>query len=220
MKGASIYKGAFDNASGSAALLELARAFSQLTPSPRRSVMFLSVTGEERGLLGSDYFAHYPTVPIGSIIADINIDGLDPLLCATGDIVPIGAEQSSFGENVARVAAKNGWKLSPDPMPEQMIFVRGDQCSFVQQGVPAVWPGGGKDSLNPRKDCVELMNKWLITIYHSPQDDMNQAFDFPAAARFVQLLFLIGDDVAEQPSRPIWNAEDFFGTTYGHARAQ
>ena len=219
-KGDTIYNGALDNASGSAALLELARAFSQLTPPPRRSVMFLSTTGEERGLLGSDYFAHYPTVPIGSIVADINMDTLDELLCATRDVVAIGAEHSSLGDNVARVAAKTARKISPDPMPEQMAFVRGDQYSFVRQGVPALFPFGGKDSLDPRKDCIQIGEKWLVTVYHSPQDDMNQAFDFPAGARFVQLLFLIGDDVAEQPSRPSWNAGDFFGTTYGHAQAQ
>src|SRR5262249_16387391 len=157
--GDSIYNGAVDNASGTAALLTIARAFSSLSKPPARSVLFLVVTGEEEGLLGSDYFAHNPTVPISQIAANVNMDGL-PLLYDFRDIVPLGAEHSSIGNIVAEVAQHLGLEVSPDPIPEEVFFIRSDQYSFVRQGVPAVAITEGFKTRDPNINGTEVSFAW------------------------------------------------------------
>jgi hypothetical protein len=214
VKGDSIYNGAHDNASGVAINLETARLFASLPKAPRRSLVFVGVTGEEMGLLGSDYFASNPTVPKDKIVANFCLDMpffFHPLL----DIVPYGAEHSSLGHETELSAAFVGVQISPDPIPEQTVFMRSDHFSFVRQGIPAIYIKSGSQTGNPNLDGTKLNLDWRATIYHSPQDDINQPFDFNAAAKHVQLQFLIGYLAAQADSRPTWNKGNFFGTKFG-----
>ena len=193
---------------------EIARAFTSLPEAPRRSVLFLAVTGEELGLLGSDYFAQYPTVPSNSIIANVNIDVI-MLLHPFLDVVVYGAEHSSLGPIAERAASKLGVHVIPDPMPEEVLFVRSDQYSFVRQGVPSLATLGGSETGNPQTDGLAILKEWIQTIYHTPKDDLNQPFDFEAGAKQAQLCFLIGYEIAADEARPRWNEGDFFGDTFG-----
>ena len=212
--GDSIYNGAADDASGVAAMLVIAKAFKSLSHPPARSILFLAVTGEEKGLLGSDYFAHYPTVPIHSIVADINIDGAS-VFYTFKDIVPLGAPDSTLEPVVQRDAAALGLKVSPDPEPDQNYFVRADQYSFVRQGVPSVFITEGEEARDPNFNAKKFNDDWIATRYHSPSDDMNQPLDFDAAVEFMQVDFLVGYDIAQDPQRPSWKPGDFFGETFG-----
>ena len=218
VEGDAIYNGATDNASGTAMLLEMARAFASLRQRPRRSVLFLAVTAEEKGLLGSDYFVHYPTIPVEGLVANVNLDGalmLHPL----HDVVAFGAEHSSLAGVVEQAAHHLGLELSPDPMPEQVLFVRSDQYSFVRRGVPSVFVVEGLKTGDPKGDGRALLTEWMETRYHTPQDDLSQPLDFEAGATFARVNFLIGYLVANQTPRPQWNAGDFFGEKFGLAAA-
>ena len=212
--GDKIYNGALDNASGSATMLEIARAYSQMKPHPRRSILFVSVTGEEEGLLGSDYFAHYPTVGKGTLAADLNMDGA-PLLWPIEDVVARGSEHSTLIAAVKEAGAHMGIDVSPDPHPESVLFIRSDQYSFVRQGVPSVFLGWGEKSSDPRIKPEEIRRAFLTTRYHKPQDDMNQPFDFESGAKFARYVFLLGYVVAQETEKPTWNPRDFFGEHYG-----
>src|SRR5581483_12006260 len=170
--GDAIYNGAADDASGVTALLELAKAFSALPKAPARSMLFLAVTAEEKGLLGSDYYAHFPTVPIRSIVADLNMDGAS-VFYTFKDVVPLGAEHTTLDEVIARAAEQLGLKVSPDPKPEQVNFIRSDHYSFVRQGVPAVSISEGLEAKDPNVDGLKFVEDWIATRYHSPKDDMN-----------------------------------------------
>ena len=213
VKGDKIYNGALDNASGTACVLEIARAFSRMNPAPRRSILFVAVTGEEEGLLGSDYFAHYPTVPKTSIVANINIDE-DLMLWPLKDLIVYGAEHSSLGKVVNEAAKRLDLDISPDNQPEQVIFIRSDQYSFVKQGIPAIFPVAGVKS-DSKVNAQKIEATWETDVYHQPQDDMNQPFDFESGAKYARFNFLCGYLVAQNPARPTWNAGDFFGEHYG-----
>jgi hypothetical protein len=218
VKGDKIYNGALDNASGSAILIETARAFSQMRPRPRRSILFVAVTAEESGLLGSDYFAHYPTVPASSLVANVNMDE-DVMLWPLRDIVAFGAEHSSLGGVVERAAKRLNLSRSADPMPQEVVFIRSDQYSFVKQGIPAIYPIAGFKSNDPKIDPAAIFEKWEETRYHQPQDDMEQpGLDFDAAVHYAKFIFLCGYYVTQDPQRPRWNAGDFFGDLYGASR--
>lgn len=212
VKGDSIYNGAHDNASGVAINLEAARLFASLPKKPRRSILFVAVTGEEMGLLGSDYFASNPTVPKDKIVANLCLDMpffFHPLL----DIVPYGSEHSSMKGAVEAAAQFVGVQIAKDPIPEQAVFMRSDHFSFVRQGIPAIYIKSGSTTGDDR-DGTKLNLDWRATIYHTPQDDMNQPFDWTAAGRHVQLQFLIGYLTAQADARPVWNPNDFFGTRF------
>jgi len=214
INGDSIYNGAVDNASGTAALLVIAKAFRSLAHAPARSIMFLGATAEEKGLLGSDYFAHFPTVPIQSIVADINMDGVS-LFYTFNDIVAYGATDSTLDAVAQRSAARLGLKVSPDPEPDQNYFVRADQYSFVRQGVPSVLIGEGEEAKDPKFNAKKFYEEWIATRYHAPSDDMSQPLDLAAAVEFMQVDFLFGYDIAQDPRRPMWKPGDFFGETFG-----
>jgi len=209
----SINNGAHDNASGTAINLEAARLFASLPKAPRRSILFVAVTGEEMGLLGSDYFASNPTVPKGSMVANTTLDMpffFHPLL----DIVPYGAEHSTLEGPVKAAADYLGIQIAKDPIPEQVVFMRSDHFSFVRQGIPALFIKSGSTTGDSR-DGTKLNLDWRATIYHTPQDDMNQPFDWASAARHVQLQFLVSYLTAQADERPVWNQGDFFGTKFG-----
>jgi hypothetical protein len=209
VKGDSIYNGAADNASGTAALLEMARAYSNLPRAPRRSLLFLAVTGEEEGLLGSDYYAHNPTVPITQIVADINMDEVS-FLYDFKDIVPLGGEHSSLGPVAEDVARHMGLQVSPDPMPEEVYFIRSDQYSFILKGIPALYIGEGLQPVDPKRDGKRMQLDWESQRYHLPSDDMNQPLDFNATVKCTRVDLAVGYEIAQQTERPHWNAGDFF----------
>ena len=218
VRGDSIYNGALDNASGSAALLEIARAFTTLPERPRRSVLFLSVTAEEDGLLGSDYYAQHPTVPIERIVANVNIDGL-AILYPLRDIVMLGAEHSTLDSTVARVARRMGVAVSPDPFPQEVFFVRSDQYSFVRRGIPSLFPFMGLQS-DSGVYAPTRFKQWLATRYHTSQDDADQPMDLASGAKSAQLEFMVGLEIANAPERPAWKEGDFFERTFGRTRVE
>lgn len=214
INGDSIYNGAADDASGVAALLVLAEAFKSLPHPPARSILFLATTAEEKGLLGADYFAEFPTVPRKNLVADLNMDGAS-VFYAFDEIVALGGSSSTLGALVERDAPLLGLKMIPDPQPEQMGFVRNDEYSFVRRGVPAVSLGEGFHAKNPAVDGKKLSDEYVRLHYHAPSDDMSQQFDFDAAVEYMQINFLVGYDIAQAPQRPAWNMNDFFGKTFG-----
>jgi Zn-dependent M28 family amino/carboxypeptidase len=214
MNGDAIYNGAHDNASGVAIVLDVARAYAALPTRPRRSVLFLFVTAEERGLLGSDYFARNPTVAKDGIVADLTLDMpflFHPLL----DIVPYGAQHSTLAAPVTRAAQHLGIAIGTDPIPEQVLFIRSDHYSFVRQGVPSLFIKSGFQTGDAAKDGAAINAAYRRDVYHKPNDDMSQAFDFDAGAKHAQLNFLTGWLVAQETARPAWNPGDFFGGVFG-----
>ncbi len=217
VQGDSIYNGALDNASGTAALLEVARVFAAVSPAPRRSILFLIVTAEEHGLLGSDYFAEHPTVPLGNIVANLNLDGL-AILYPLHQLVPMGAEHSTLDAAVARAASQMKIGLAPDPFPEEVFFVRSDQYSFVRRGIPSLFLFMGLQS-DSGVDAPAIFREWGRTRYHTPQDDLGQPMDLSAGARHAQLNFLVGLEIANADERPAWKPGDFFGRMFGGGRA-
>jgi len=215
--GDAINNGALDNGSGIAAMLEVARAFAQTTPRPKRSILFLATTGEEKGLRGADYFANNPTVPLQSIVADINVDEI-LMFHPVRDILPIGAEHSTLGDDMAAVAKQMNLEISPDPQPEEVVFVRSDQYPFVKRGVPSIYMNAGYKAVDPKIDVVAEMAKWEETIYHSPKDDMSQPMDLTVGAQVAQADYLLGLRVANAAERPRWKKGDFFGDMFGQRR--
>jgi Zn-dependent M28 family amino/carboxypeptidase len=218
--GDGICHGAFDNASGVAGLLEVARAFAALPQPPRRSILFLFSTGEEKGLLGSDYFAQHPTVPAAGLVGVICIDGLAGILYPSRDIIALGMDDSGLARDVAWAARATGYDISPDPSPQSVGLVRSDQYSFIRRGVPSVVMVSGVASLDPAVDRRAAMRDWGITHYHTPRDSMSEPLDFAQAARGARLNFLAGFSAAQRPDPPAWNPGDFFGARFAGGSAR
>jgi hypothetical protein len=204
----SIYNGALDNAAGVATMLEAARAFAESGERPRRSILFIANTGEEKGLLGASYFAASPTVPIGRIVGAVDLD-MPLLLYPFTDVIAFGADHSTVAEAVRRAAGRMGVALSPDPMPEQNIFVRSDHYEFVRQGVPAIllatgYANGGHEKWD-----------WFFEhAYHKVGDDLSQPIDWASGARYAELNYLISRELADADQRPRWYKGDYFGDLY------
>jgi len=215
--GDTIYNGALDNASGIAILIEMARAFAQLPERPRRSMVFLAVTAEERGLLGSDYFARRPTVPVGGIVANINMD-MPIAFTALRDFIAFGAEHSTLGPMAERAARREGMQLSPDPMPEEVSFVRSDQYSFVRQGIPALDLSTGIKARQRGVDAAKLVADFLANRYHMPGDDTSQPIHYETLATLGRVNARIGLEAANADQRPRWLRGDFFGEQFGAQR--
>ncbi len=211
--GDEVYNGAYDNASGSALLIEIARAFAALPRPPRRSILFLAPTAEEWGLLGSDYFVHRPTVPIGGIVAALNID-LAHMFHALRDFIAFGQIHSTLGGTVQAVARELKLAIRHDPFPERVAFIRSDHYSFVRSGVPAVSLFPGFRTGLPNGDGMKLFTGWMKNVYHTPRDDLSQQFDFDAGIQLARLNFLVGYRVAEATARPAWKDGDFFGNLF------
>lgn len=214
LDGDAIYNGAVDNAVGIACLLEIARSVAASSLRPRRSLLFLAVTAEEHGLLGSEYFARYPTVDLGRIVANVNMDG-GAVLYPPADVVALGAEHSSLAGVAERAALSLDLRISPDPWPEQNFFIRSDQYSFVRRGIPALFYFPGPSSSDPSLDGGEVLATWLATRYHTPEDDFEQPLDWEAGATFARLNLETILEIAEADERPAWNPGDFFGETFG-----
>ncbi|RKH15791.1 M20/M25/M40 family metallo-hydrolase [Corallococcus sp. CA047B] len=207
VKGDRIYNGAMDNASGAAALLEVARALREQPRKPKRSVLFALVTGEEKGLLGSKYFASRPPVPITSMVADFNLDMFMPHWPFTA-VVAHGKDESTLSVPLSEVAAQQGVRVLADPEPDRNLFVRSDQYSFIREGVPALF---FKFGYTLGSDEHKLFKQWLTEHYHAPSDDLSQQpVDREGAARFIAFLTAMTRAVADAPERPRWNDDSFF----------
>jgi len=209
-----IYNGALDNGSGIASLLEIARMFASLEERPARSVLFVAVTGEEKGEQGSLYFAEYPTVPRSAIVADINMD-MFQMHYPVADLVALGGEHTTLGDLATKAAAASGFTMSPDPQPEEVRFIRSDQYSFVKKGIPAIHLKAGPKSSDTSIDGEKVSREWLRTIYHTVRDDLAQTIDYASGARYAETNFRLGLEVANAPARPQWKENDFFGVMFG-----
>ncbi len=206
INGDNIYNGAMDDASGVASLLEIARGLHDAGAKPKRSVVFAAVTGEEKGLLGSKYFTHHPTVKGKSIVADINMDMFLPLF-ALRYLEVQGLDESTLGEDIRAMAQKNGVEVQPDKEPDLNRFIRSDQYSFIRRGVPAL---AFKFGYLPGTPEEKVFKTWLTTRYHAPSDDAKQPVDLAAAAQFNHIILELAERVADSPQRPHWYKESFF----------
>jgi hypothetical protein len=210
VEGDSIYNGAHDNASGVACALEIARLYSGLKTKPKRSILFVMVTAEEMGLLGSSYYAAFPSVPKDKIVADVNTD-MPTIVAPLLSVVPLGAAHSSLINNVKNAADYLKIDIEEDPEPEQNRFVRSDQYSFVTQGIPALHIKYGDKTNEPGVKLSQKVKDWRAAYYHRPKDQIDgNMFDFNAGKTYVQLNFLISYGIAQATGRPTWNDGDFF----------
>lgn len=215
INGDSIFNGAHDNATGVASVLEISKLYAGLKAKPRRSVLFVLMTGEEMGLIGSAYFAKFPTVPKAALVADINTD-MPTLIAPLLAVVPLGADHSSLMQPVKAAADYLKLSIEPDPEPAQNRFIRSDQYSFVVQGVPALHIKYGNRTADGKNNLSEAVQKWRAATYHKQQDNFEGGtFDWAAGAQYARLNFLIGYQVAQSPARPTWNKGDFFGVRFG-----
>ncbi len=210
VNGDKIYHGAVDNASGVAGLLELARAYAKVQPPPRRSALFIALTGEEKGLLGSQYYAQHPLYPNVKTLAEINMDGLN-VLGRTKDIEIIGLGQSTLDDLVKAVAVEQGRVVRPDAEPEKGFYYRSDHFSFAKEGVPALDPEEGIDFLGkPAGWGMEMREKFTANDYHKPSDQVKPYWDLSGAVQDLQLLAEVGYRVANAKTYPTWKAGSEF----------
>ncbi len=205
INGDGIYNGAMDNASGVAALMEIAAALHDAKAQTKRSLVFVAVTGEEKGLAGSRYYAAHPTVK-GTLVANLNMDMFLPLF-PLKLLLALGAEESDLGDRLREVLRPRGIELQPDPEPQRNRFIRSDQYSFIRKGIPslAFKVGYTKDSKE-----AEISRKWTQERYHGPTDDLKQPMDLQAAADFCGTLSALAVNIANHPQRPRWKEESFF----------
>ena len=206
INGDAIYHGAMDDASGVASVIEIAKAMKTQKAKPKRSVLFVIVTAEEKGLLGSRYFAMKPTVPKASLVADVNMDMPLPLWPLKYLLIQ-GASESSLGGEADTVAKAIGYALTSDPYPDRNSFVRTDQYSFVKAGVPSLalkfgYPVGTAS--------YQIEKDWRTNRYHSPADNLSQPVDLPAAADFNAYVTALTLKIADNPAKPTWNADSIF----------
>lgn len=201
-----IYNGAMDDASGVASLIEIATLMKEQNLHLKRSVLFLAVTGEEKGEQGSLYFANYPTVPKKGIVADINMDMFLPLFPLKYLEVQ-GSDESSLGADIRASCRKAGVEVQADKEPDRNRFIRSDQYSFIKQGVPAL---AFKFGWVPGSPEEKTFQDWIRVRYHAPSDDLSQPVDTTAAAQFNRILLDLGERVGNAAKRPRWNPDSFF----------
>ena len=204
LEGDQIYNGALDNASGTAGLLELAEAFSALDPPPARSILFLAVTAEEKGLLGAKYYAQNPLYPLGNTLANINIDGVNQW-GLTEDIVVVGLGNSTLDDLLTAAAEDAGRVVVPDPEPEKGFFYRSDHFEFAKEGVPALYVDAGTQFIGKPEGYGERKREeYTANDYHKPSDEVKPDWDLSGAVEDFRLLFLVGYGVAEGDVWPEW----------------
>jgi len=206
VNGDSLYNGAMDNASGVAAVLEVAASLGESGVKPARSILFVAVTGEEKGLLGSSYFAAHPTVPRARIVANVNTDMFLPLF-PLKLLMVLGLDESDLGGDVRAAAKAAGVTVQADPEPQRNRFVRSDQYSFIKFGIPALAMKVGYEEHTPE---AAVAAKWTAERYHAPSDDLNQPIDRSAAAKYVEIVRDLAVRIANRADRPKWNDSSFF----------
>jgi hypothetical protein len=204
--GDRIYNGAMDDASGVAAMLEIAHRLKEANPTTRRSLMFVAVTGEEKGLLGSRYFAAHPPVPARSMVADLNMDMFLPLY-PLRVLTVYGVNESDLGDAVREVGRSMNIEVQDDPAPQRSVFTRSDQYNFIRRGVPAVMVDIGNRK-GSREEEIE--KGWLAKRYHAPSDDLQQPIDRGAAASYIAVMQRLAEQVANAAGKPQWKANSFF----------
>jgi Zn-dependent M28 family amino/carboxypeptidase len=208
--GDSVYNGALDNASGTALVLEIARAFTQVEPKPRRSVLFLMVTAEEQGLLGSAYYAAYPVYPLEKTAAVINVDGVNQW-GRTKDLTVIGLGASQLDDYLRDAAAEQGRTLRPDPEPEKGFYYRSDHFNFAKQGVPALYADSGVEyEGRDEQFAQQKRDEYTSRDYHSPSDEVKDDWDLTGAADDARLLMAVGYRVANAAAMPEWSPGNEF----------
>ena len=212
----AIYNGALDNAAGVASMLDAAREFAASGKPPRRSVLFIANTGEEKGLRGADYFAAHPTVPESAIVSVVDLD-MPLLLYPFTDVIAFGGDHSTVARTIADAAGSMGVAVSKDPMPEEAIFVRSDHYRFVTRGIPGIllmtgYANGGEP----------IWKDFLANAYHKPNDDLSQKILWDQGARYAELNYRISRALADADKRPLWYKGDYFGDTFapGQPRAE
>ncbi|MEN0651662.1 MULTISPECIES: M28 family metallopeptidase [Hyphobacterium] len=211
-----VCNGAVDNASGVSIMLETARTFVE-HGAPRRSLVFVALAAEEKGLLGSEYFAENPTVPQADIVANVNLD-MPVIVYEFSDVIAFGAERSELGPIAARAASQLDVTISEDPIPEQNLFIRSDHYNFVRQGIPSLFLMTGFSSPDPRWDQGEGFMGFLNTHYHRVSDSVDLELLYDQAAKFADINFVIAREIANAEERPRWNEGDFFGAYFGADR--
>jgi Zn-dependent M28 family amino/carboxypeptidase len=202
--GDSIYNGALDNASGVGGMIELARAFTKLPEPPKRSILFLSVTAEEQGLIGSEYYAQNPIYPLSKTLAVINMDSFN-IYGRTKDLTIVGLGNSDLDDYAEKAAAEQGRVVKPDPRPESGGFYRSDHFPFAKQGVPALAAGGGSDFIGkPPEYAKQVRDTYVAQHYHKPSDELRPDWDLSGAVEDIQLYFMVGLRVSNADTYPEW----------------
>ncbi|HSK46287.1 MAG TPA: M28 family metallopeptidase [Candidatus Binatia bacterium] len=206
INGDRIYNGAMDNASGSAVLLDLIASLKKSPKKPKRSLLFVFVTGEEKGLLGSRYYTTHPTVKPGSMIANINIDMFLPIV-PLKVLTVYGLAESDMGDMAREVAQSLGVQVQADPEPQRNAFIRSDQYNFIRHGVPALAMGVGFEKGTPQQ---EIFKNWRTQRYHAPSDDLDQPVDLAAAGKYEDIVHGLMIRLADSAGRPQWKPDSFF----------
>ena len=210
VNGDSIYNGALDNASGSSAILEIAKAYAKLPTPPRRSILFLSVTAEEKGLLGAKYYATHPLYPLTKTVANINIDGVNQW-GPTSDLTVIGLGNSTLDDVLTTALTADNRSVRPDPEPEKGFYYRSDHFEFAKQGVPALDTDGGITFIGkPTSYGMQKRDEYTAKDYHQPSDEVKSDWDLSGAVNDLRVLFKVGDTVAEDDAIPTWKPGNEF----------
>ncbi len=204
-RGDSIYNGALDNASGTSSLLEIARAFKTAKEKPERTVIFMAVTAEEQGLLGSSYYSTHPVYPLEKTVANINIDGINNM-GKTKDVTVRGAGQSELEDYLRKELAANGRYIAPELHPEAGSFFRSDHFSFAKVGVPSITIGSGTDNIEKGKDFgKKFQDEYTEKLYHRPADEYDpKRWNLEGAIEDVRLYYLVGKKMAFESIWPQW----------------
>jgi Zn-dependent M28 family amino/carboxypeptidase len=223
VNGDRIYNGAVDNASGVGGLIEIAKAFINVQPPPKRSILFLSVTAEEKGLLGSEYYAEHPLYPLTQTLANINMDGLN-VHGRTKDIEVIGQGMSTLDNDLDAVAKEQGRVVKPDAEPEKGFYYRSDHFNFAKVGVPALDTDAGTDFIGrPAGWGMMMRNDYTKDHYHKPSDEVRPDWNLSGAVQDLELLFSVGYRVADASEFPTWSPDSEFRARrqkmLGHAGA-
>lgn len=205
----SINNGALDNAAGISAVLNIARGYKKLQPQLKRSILFLFVGAEEVGLLGSTYWATHPTVPLGKVTGNINLDGMN-VYGKTSDIVLVGYGRNSVSDVIGEVAAEQEVDVKPDPHPDRGYFYRSDHFALAKQGVPAIFPNTGTDLVNKSADYASTVDSLQTANYHTVNDEINEYWDLNGMVRDVRLFFEAGYRIINAERMQTWRQGDEF----------
>jgi Zn-dependent M28 family amino/carboxypeptidase len=218
VNGDAIYNGAVDNATGCAVLIELARVWASLPQKPRRSALFLSVTAEEGGLRGSEYYAAHPIAPPGKTAVNINYDGLYPF-GRTKDISVAGAERTTLWPVVEGVAKRMRLEIKPEAHPEQGHYYRSDHFSLARVGIPAFSVHGGTEFYGkPPEFAEQIFQEYNSKHYHQPSDEYQDSWDFAGLVELARFGMLVGEDAANQAGLPTWKPGDEFRAARDRSR--
>jgi Zn-dependent M28 family amino/carboxypeptidase len=210
VNGDTIYNGAVDNATGIGAIIEIARAFKSIQPQPKRSILFLAVTAEEQGLLGSEYYAKNPLYPANKTVANINIDAMNPY-GRTTDLVIVGMGASELDDYAKAAGAEQGRTLKPDPEPEKGYYYRSDHFNFAKVGIPALYADGGVEYVGKASDWGrKTLDDYTATRYHQPQDQVLDTWDLSGLAEDAKFFLAVGYRVANADKMPEWRTGNEF----------